>query len=456
MQNQQIEHLTMSIQQSQHVVLLSIPVLRERDLEHLPTLRALSSQGETATLTPSFPCVTCSVQANMTTGLPPREHGMVANGLYDREAGRYTMWTSPNSVIQRPQLWETLAGMPGGAKSAAWFPLQCKQTKAEYACTPAPIHNPDGSESLWCYTHPTELYGELRDQLGDFPLRNYWGPLTAPAASDWIVDSAIIAMKKWRPELFYTYIPHLDYQPQRFGPNSQSSILALTELDGMLARLVEGVRSALGKDPTWIVAGEYAITDVSKVVYPNRILREANLLSIEDHDGLESLNVGESKAWAMADHQLAHVFMQENDPASVEKVAALYRGVEGIDEVLTGEQLAKYAIDHPRCGDVVLISEPDAWFAYYFWNDDAKAPAYARTVDIHRKPGYDPVELFWDREAGGVPLDASLIKGSHGAPARNASQKTLLMTNRTGVLGGRSEASDTDVHEIVLRCFGEG
>jgi predicted AlkP superfamily pyrophosphatase or phosphodiesterase len=438
---------------SKHVVLLSLPVLRERDLEHLPTLRALSEQGETASLTPSFPCVTCSVQATMTTGLPPREHGIVANGLYDRKSGRYTMWTSPNTVIQRPQLWETLAGAPYDVKSAAWFPLQCKQTKAEYACTPAPIHNPDGSESLWCYTHPTELYGELRDRLGHFPLKNYWGPMTSPAASDWIVDSAVIAMEKWRPELFYAYIPHLDYAPQRFGPNSEQAVRALGELDAMLGRLIEGARSAYGEDPTWIVAGEYAITDVSTVVYPNRILRDANLLSIDETDGLENLNPIESKAWAMADHQLAHVFVRENDPQSVERVAALFRGVPGVAEVLTGEERARYAIDHPRCGDVVLISNPDAWFAYYFWDDDAKAPAYARTVDIHRKPGYDPVELFWDREAGGVPLNADLIKGSHGAPARDASQKTLLMTNRPGVLGGRTEASDTDVHEIVMDCF---
>lgn len=437
----------------QSVVLLSIPGLRESDLAAMPNLSKLGSGGR-ATLVPSFPAVTCPVQANMTTGCLPREHGVVANGFYWRDRGEVEMWTAWNEAIERPQIWDILHARDPSITSAVWFPLLSKGCGADYICTPAPIHNPDGSESLWCYTKPEMLYGELRDALGHFPLKHFWGPLAGIQSSAWIVASAMYAAQKFRPNFFYIYLPHLDYAAQKAGPDSDAARHALTELDTEIAKLTEGLNAAYDEPPLWLIASEYAISPVSQVFYPNRLLRDAGLLTIRETDDGEHLDVAASRAWALADHQLAHVFIRDSDAATIRRVCDLFANQPGIAEVLTGESLAKYALDHPRSGEVVLIAEPNSWFAYYWWLDDSRAPTFARTVDIHRKPGYDPVELFFDFTTRSVPLDANLVKGSHGAPPITAAQIGLLLSSAIGVVENE-EYADIDVTGMIVRQFGQ-
>ncbi len=339
-----------------------------------------------------------------------------------------------------------------GLTSAVWFPLHAKQCEAELVCTPAPIHNPDGSESLWCYTRPTELYGTLRERLGHFPLKHYWGPLAGIESTAWIVDSAVSVAEK-RPDFFYIYLQHLDYAAQRTGPDSPAALEALGELDGQIEKLAAGFRQAFQQDIHWLVAGEYAITPVEHVAYPNRVLREAGLLEVCREDDGEHLDLTRSRAWAMVDHQLAHVFVADADPAVTARVAELFANQPGIAEVLVGDRLGRYDLDHARSGEVVLVSTPDSWQAYYWWLSDDRAPGFARTVDIHRKPGYDPVELHIDLPTKSIPLDATLMKGSHGAPAEDRSQHTVLLSARPGIFPGTT-ASDTDVFQVVLRAFG--
>ena len=438
---------------SQHVVLLSIPGLREKDVEVMRNLKELMRGGEVAELTPSFPCLTCPVQANITTGTLPREHGVVANGFYWRDKGRVEMWTSPNDCIQRPQLWERLSRHDSELTSAVWFPLHSKQSKADYVCTPAPIHNPDGSESLWCYTKPAELYGTLRDELGHFPLQHFWGPMANLKSTAWIVESAIQAAGSWRPNLFYVYLPHLDYAAQRTGPDSPAAETAVTELDGLIGKLAEGFNSAYPADVCWLVAGEYAITPVDHVAYPNRLLREAGLLEVRPEDDGEHLDPAGSRAWALVDHQMAHVFVADSDPKLTARVANLFKGQSGIAEVLVGDQLKQFGLNHEQSGEVVLVSTPESWQAYYWWFTDEDAPGFARSVDIHRKPGYDPVELHFDPATKSIPLDATLVKGSHGAPATEFRQKTVFLASRPGLIPGAS-MRDTDVFDVVMRQFG--
>ncbi len=388
----------------------------------------------------------------MTTGRLPREHGVVANGFYWRDRHEVEMWTAWNECILRPQIWDVLHQHDPALTSAVWFALHSKGCGADWICTPAPIHNPDGSESLWCYTKPTEMYGTLRDQLGHFPLQHFWGPMANIKSSAWIVDSAVVAARDARPHFSYIYLPHLDYAAQRSGPDSEAAARALVELDGVLAKLVAGLNDAYGSSPPlWLVASEYTIVPVDHVVYPNRVLREAGLVAIDAQADGEHLDFKNSDAWALVDHQLAHVFVA--DPADVEKVAALFRGRHGIDEVLVGSQRARYDLDHERAGEVILISSVNSWQAYYWWLADERAPRFARTVDIHRKPGYDPVELFFDMATKTVPLDATLVKGSHGAPARDELQRGMMIASQPGVLVGQAMA-DTDVFELVLRQFG--
>ncbi len=435
------------------VVLLSIPGLRKQDLAHMPTLAGMAAEGDQTSLVPGFPAVTCPVQANMTTGKSPREHGVVANGFYWRGKHEVEMWTAWNDCIQRPQIWDILHEHDPTITSAVWFPLHSKGCGADYICTPAPIHNPDGTESLWCYTKPTEMYGTLRDALGHFPLQHFWGPLSNIKSTGWICDSAVWAARQHHPHFFYIYLPHLDYAAQKFGPDSEQALKALVELDGAIARLVAGMNAADDNaPPLWLVASEYTIVPVNHVVYPNRVLREADLLAVKnDADGREQLDFAGSRAWALVDHQFAHVFVP--NPADVEPVAKRFDGREGIAEVLVGPQRATYELDHERAGEIVLVSTPNSWQAYYWWLDDDRAPKYARTVDIHRKPGYDPVEMHLDMATKSTPLDAALVRGSHGAPARDESQRGIIIASEKGVLTGPAMA-DTDVCELVLRQYG--
>lgn len=432
-----------------NTILLSIPALREKDLAAMPNLTRLMAGGEVAELVPSFPCVTCPVQANLTTGKLPREHGVVANGFYWPDRHEVEMWTSPNGCIEEPQIWDVVAEQAPGSSSAVWFPLHSKECAADYVATPAPIHNPDGSESLWCYTRPAELYATLRDEMGHFPLKHFWGPMTNVKSTAWIVASAVHAANAWRPSFFYLYLPHLDYAAQRRGPDSPEAQEAVAELDAEVANLAEGFRAAYGEDPLWLAAGEYAITPVEHVTYPNRILREAGLLAVRDAPDGEHLDLAASRTWALVDHQFSHVFVAEGDEETAAKVADLFHDQPGIAEVLVGNELGRYGLDHPRSGHVVLVSSPESWQAYYWWLDDDRAPAFARTVDIHRKPGYDPVELYFDPITKGIPLDATLVQGSHGAPAVDSRQRTVLLASRPGLLPGDSMA-DTDVFDVVL------
>jgi predicted AlkP superfamily pyrophosphatase or phosphodiesterase len=435
------------------VILLSIPALREEDVAVMPKLRELMAGGGIAELTPSFPCVTCSVQANMTTGRGPGEHGIVANGFYWREKRQVEMWTAPNDCVEQPQIWDLLSHHGRGLTSAVWFPMHSRGCEADYICTPAPIHNPDGSESLWCYTRPVELYGTLRDRLGHFPLMNYWGPMTNVKASAWIADSAAIAAREWQPDFFYIYLPHLDYAAQRNGPDSNAADSAVAELDEVIGKLADAMTIAYDEKLLWVVAGEYAITPVDHVSYPNRVLREAGLLVVREADDGEHLDFEQSLAFAMVDHQFSHVFVANGDEQLAAQVADLFRGQPGIAEVLVGTQRGRYGLEHPRSGEVILISTPQSWQAYYWWLSDDRAPKFARTVDIHRKPGYDPVELFFDPATKSIPLDATRIQGSHGAPAVDRSQLSVLLASEPTLFSGPM-AKDTDVFGMVLKHFG--
>ncbi|MDG2380149.1 MAG: alkaline phosphatase family protein [Pirellulaceae bacterium] len=437
---------------SDHVVVLSIPGLRAEDLSRMPHLSRLTVAGDRAPLAPSTPAVTWPVQANMLTGELPSQHGVVANGFYWRDERRVEMWTANNEKILKPQIWDILHQYDEQLTSAVWFPMLSKGSKADYVCMPAPIHNPDGSESLWCYTTPTELYGDLRDEFGHFPLQNFWGPLASIKSSAWIADSVCLAARRYKPRFAFVYLPHLDYAAQKTGPDSPKALKACAELDEVIGRMVAEYSAALaGNQLLWLVASEYAIVPVNHVTYPNRLLRAAGLLAVKPDGSGEQLDFESSRAWVLVDHQVGHVFI--DDPADLAKVVDCFRGQDGIDEVLIGEERAKYGLDHERSGEIVLISSKSSWQAYYWWEDDQKAPSYARTVDIHRKPGYDPVEMHLDRATMETPLDATLVRGSHGAPAHHEAQCGVLLSSQRGVFV-EAPLADTDVFDIVLRQFG--
>lgn len=246
----------------------------------------------------------------------------------------------------------------------------------------------------------------------------------------------------------------MDYAAQKLGPDSPAAIAALAELDQALGRLIDGVTAAYSAEPLWLVASEYVITPVNHVSYPNRVLREAGLLTVKEAEGGgEVIDFAASAAWALVDHQFSHVFVRDAADDVIHQVVKRFTGREGFADVVAGPDRKRYDLDHARSGEVILISPPDSWQAYYYWLDDANAPGFARTVDIHRKPGYDPVEMHFDAATRSIPLDATLVKGSHGAPARQQSQRGILLSSQAGVLVG-SAVADIDVAPLVLQQFG--
>ena len=437
------------------LVLLSIPGLRVDDVARMPVLEGWSKAGSLSRIDHSFPCVTWPSQCNLLTGGTARQHGVVANGFYWRDRQEVEMWTAWNDVIERPQIWDLVKASRPQTLTAAWFPMLAKGCGADVVCMPAPIHQPDGSEEMWCYTRPQEYYGDLLEQLGHFPLQHFWGPLAGIQSSRWIADSAVMAAERYQPHFWYIYLPHLDYAAQKHGPDSGEAIQALSDLDDVLLSLAEGFQKVYGDAVTWLAVSEYVITPVDHVVYPNRMLRDANLLVVEEaDDGTETPDFAESLAWTLVDHQLGHVFVADSRPDIVEQVVNVFTQVPGIQQAVAGEARQALNLDHPRSGDVILVSESNSWQAYYWWQDDAMAPVWARTVDIHRKPGYDPVELFFDPATRSIPLDAGLVRGSHGAPVGGASQQGALVASKPGLFAADSPIADTAISQVVLQQLG--
>ncbi|NBV44673.1 MAG: alkaline phosphatase family protein [Planctomycetia bacterium] len=457
------------------VLVLSVPGLRPEDLPRMPVVAGLAAAGGSAPLAPGFPAVTCPVQATLTTGTLPVGHGIVANGLYDRARRHLEMWISPDSVHRAPRIWDRLRAARPDLRTAAWFLLQSKHATADLVCLPAPWHNADGTETMWCHTNPPDLYTALRASLGDFPLHKFWGPLAGIDSSAWIIDSFLQAARGGPPHLAVVYLPHLDYAAQRTGPDSPPALAACAELDNAIGRLVEGFTALVAPvRPTVVVAGEYRIRPVSRALLPNRILRDAGLLTVVKTPAGDLIDMERSRAWALADHQVAHIYLQlglrrEDRDALVERIHELFAGRAGVGRVFSARGLVEAGLSATpvpalgsRCGDVVLEAALDTWFAYPWWSDDAKAPTFARTIDIHRKPGYDPLELFIDRTAPpppgmpfGIPLDPALVRGSHGAVDPSAPHETLLVCSEPGVVSGAPLAA-ADVADLTLGLFGAG
>jgi hypothetical protein len=361
------------------------------------------------------------------------------------------MWTAGNEVILQPQIWDVIPKIDSSLKTAAWFPMLSKRCHADFICMPAPIHRPDGSEELWCYSKPQDFYGELLSKLGHFPLHHFWGPLANINSSKWICDSAVAAAEKFTPNFFYVYLPHLDYAAQKSGPDSEAAQAALAQLDGLIGAFASEMNRIYDNRLGWIAASEYAITSVDHVLFPNRTLRQAGLLNVKTIDGCEYLDLEQSAAWALVDHQLSHVFVTRPTDETMRRVRQLFDGAAGVERVLIGKRRQELAIDHPRSGDAVIVSTANSWQAYYWWFDDSRAPSFARSVDIHRKPGYDPVELHVDMATRTIPLDATLVKGSHGAPPRTDAQLGVFLSSMPAATA--DEIGDTEIFDLVTSVF---
>lgn len=412
-----------------------------------PHLSRLAAAGRLLDLESSFPAVTCSVQATLVTGRPPSEHGIIANGFYLSDLAEVRFWEQPAHLVAARPAWTTSARRP---RVAMLFWQNSLYADVECMMTPKPMHTESGLVND-CYGRPAGLYAELRGRLGDFPLQHYWGPMAGIASSQWIAAATEHVWREMRPDLCLTYLPHLDYNTQRRGPSPALLADDIREVDALVGRLAEAAAERGGRV---VVLSEYSLTPVSRAVALNRVLREAGLLRLRELAGREHLDLGASGAFAMVDHQVAHIYFPRRADGSrgadLGEVRRLLESTDGVATVLDGEAQRAAGIAHARSGDLVCVAERDAWFSYYWWLDDSRAPDYARTVDIHHKPGYDPVELFFDPVARSIPLDASLVRGSHGRTGPGEARGVLLAGEPRRSLDGRSSISAAEVAGSVF------
>jgi predicted AlkP superfamily pyrophosphatase or phosphodiesterase len=482
--------------------------------EHTPRIAEFRRRGALAQITPAFPAVTCTAQSNYLTGKLPSQHGIVGNGWFNRELAEIQFWRQSNHLVQGPKLWDALRTSTPDARpqtpdpfAAAnlfwWFNMY---SSVDYSLTPRPMYPADGRKVFDIYSWPYSVRTEIKRDLGEFPFFGFWGPAagikmpqgSADCATRWIAESAKWIENKFSPTLNLIYLPHLDYNLQRHGtyvsklltrsrfarttlspPGGERDgargsfeinttiIPDLHAIDAIVGDLIDffnkrGVRVVL--------LSEYGITNVDTPVHLNRLFRQQGWLTVKDELGREILDVGASKVFAVADHQVAHIYL--NDASLEKSVRDVLEKTDGVESVLGKTEKIAAGIDHPRAGELMAVAKGNAWFTYYYWLDDARAPDFARTVDIHRKPGFDPAELFLDpniplpklkiawrllqKKLGFrmlmdlVPLDATLVKGSHGRRPADKKDWPVLITSRPEMLGAQPIES-TDVFQILLR-----
>jgi predicted AlkP superfamily pyrophosphatase or phosphodiesterase len=431
-----------------------------------PALAALARDGGTAPIRTITPAVTCPVQATFLTGSLPRDHGIVANGWYDRETAQVGLWRQSNHLVRGEKVWETARRRDPSVTCANLFWWFNMYSSADWSVTPRPIYRADGLKIPEIYSAPASLAGRLRSACGPFPFFDFWGPRSGIRSSEWIAEASAKVLEWHAPSLTLVYLPHLDYNLQRLGPDDKRVRQDIQAIDRVCGRLIEAARA---RGHRVLVLSEYGITAVAGAVHLNRALREAGLLRVRDEMGGETLDAGASAAFAVADHQVAHVYVSDTVP--VAGVKRLIAAVPGVERVLDRNDQRAIGLDHERSGDLIAISAPDRWFTYYYWLDDGRAPDFARTVDIHRKPGYDPAELFVDptialpklkaawilaRKALGfrylmdlIPLDAGLVRGSHGRPTDRLADGPVCITSERGIL--RDEAIEAaGIRDLIL------
>ncbi|CQR73781.1 alkaline phosphatase family protein [Sporomusa ovata] len=416
-------------------------------------INRMAEAGAVSVVKPQFPAVTGSIQATYLTGCEPCRHGIIGNGVYDRQRSTVTMWEQTGARLEGKTIWQTLKNYDPKSTTAILFWQFIKYASADIVLTPSPIHNEKGI-TTWCFSSPSNWYETMVGKIGEFPLHHFWGPLASIKSSEWIMKATLETIKTYDPNLTLVYLPNLDYNAQRFGPNSEEARQSVKEIDTLIGQFIdEIVEGRIKTDTNVLILSEYAIQKVSRAVHINKVLRDKGFLQVALIDGKEYIDFFHSQAFAVADHQLAHVYCKEN---CIKEVKITLRQVAGISEVLGEVGKKAYRIDHENSGELVAIAEKDAWFTYYWWKSDEQAPGFVRGVDIHRKPGYDPCELFIDPVTRSIPLKPKLIMGSHGRPAEGSQDLVSLVAYgpQANIIGKQGIWETRDIHSLLLEILG--
>lgn len=428
--------------------------------QNTPNLAQLAREGAMRPLRTVLPAVTCSVQSSLVTGLAPRDHGIVANGWYFRDQAEVHLWRQSNRLVAGEKIWDAGRRRDPAFTCAKMFWWYNMYATADFSATPRPMYPADGRKLPDHYAEPPGLHDELDGKLGTFPLFRFWGPAADISSTRWIAQATEHVMETRRPTLTLSYLPHLDYGLQKWGPDQADPRVAkdLQDVDAVCGELMDAARDAGRRI---VVVSEYGIVPVRDAVHVNRALRSAGLLRLRVENGRELLDPGASRAFAVADHQMAHVYVR--DAADVPAARRALEGLDGVAAVLDDDGKRTHGLDHPRSGELIALAAADRWFSYYWWEDDARAPDFARTVDIHRKPGYDPMELFLDpqlpapklriamrllqRKLGQralldiIPIQqTSMVRGSHGLLTDDPLDGPLVISDAPYLMPAEGEA----------------
>src|SRR5262249_43728880 len=242
------------------------------------------------------------------------------------------------------------------AKLFWWYNMY---SSADWSITPRPMYPADGRKVFDIYTAPFSIRTEIKKELGEFPFATFWGPAAGTAspqgppeaASRWIAASAQWVEQKYHPSLNLIYLPHLDYNLQRFGLKHSRIGQDLQAIDRIVGDLIDffGAQSV---QP--MLLSEYGITDVDTPIHLNRLFRQKGWITVKDELGREMLDCGASKVFAVADHQVAHIYL--NIPALEKEVREFLEQQSGVAQVLGRTQQAKMGLDHPRAGDLIAVA----------------------------------------------------------------------------------------------------
>jgi len=430
------------------LIVLNIPGLVRKDVEKIKPENISNIIGENySSLIPTFPAVTCSTQSSILTGTYPTEHGIIANGYYNRIYKQIHFWDQPCDLVQKPQIWDILKKKNPEIKTAVLFWQNTLYSNSDIVITPKPIHL-ENNFVMWCYSKPLGFYEQIVKELGEFDLKWYWGPFVSIESSKWIVNATKITIKNHTPDLVLTYIPHLDYAGQKYGPESSEFEKSILEVDELIGDLMSFLKTEY-MDYEIIIISEYGFNRVNNSISPNKILNENSLLQTRIIEGKQYIDFELSNAFAMCDHQIAHIFIK---PGFEEKVTSIFEK-QSIGKILNKKLQNELRIDSERSGDIVLISKINSWFDYHWWTDEKYAPDFTFSVDIHRKPGFDPLELFFDISTKKISHDTSLIKGSHGVINEQVDKLPIIGT--TMLKNKLPEKTDmTDILSIISDFFG--
>ncbi|KIX05312.1 uncharacterized protein Z518_06184 [Rhinocladiella mackenziei CBS 650.93] len=185
-----------------------------------PALNAFIASGVSPKyMLPSFPSLTFPNHFTLVTGLYPESHGIVSNQFWDPEFQEEFYYTNVG-VSMQPKWWTA---------EPLWV-------TAEHQGVRSAIHMWPGSEAHIPDVEPTYLdtYNGSEALSRKVDRLLHW--LDLPGDDD---DASSQSEK--RPQFIAAYVPNVDADGHKFGPNSTEIRATIADVDSMLTMLVEGL-----------------------------------------------------------------------------------------------------------------------------------------------------------------------------------------------------------------------